>query len=359
MLPPSRLRARGSAENPEGRFERLRYLEEPEFQEHLERDPEEERPLLQTRYLEDPSRGLLSRNDSPDVPFAVSLNPYRGCEHGCVYCYARPGHEYLGFSAGLDFETRILVKRRAPELLRKALASPRWMPQTIAMGGVTDVYQPIERRLEITRGCLQVFAEYRNPVGIVTKSALVERDADLLAELAGDGAAAVFVSVTSLDESLARVLEPRAAAPRSRLRTIAALRAAGVPVGVMVAPVIPGINDEEIPAILDAVAGAGALAARHLMLRLPHGLGELFEAWLERHFPERRAKVLSRIRAMRGGRLNDPRFHSRMRGSGELVDQTHALFELARRRAGLAASGPELSAAAFRRPASPQLDLFG
>ena len=349
---------RGATENPGNRFERLRYLEDPDYADWLASDPDATRPEVPTRYYDDPSRTLLATNESPDVPFDVSLNPYRGCVHACAYCFARPTHEYLGWSAGLDFETRIAVKRDAPELLRKALASPRWKPQVVALGAVTDAYQPVERRLLISRRCLEVFAEFRNPVSIVTKSALVARDADLLAELARHEAAAVFVSVTSLDDDLARRMEPGAPPPRRRLAAIRALAEAGVPVGAMIAPIVPALNDSEIPALLEAVAAAGARCARPVMLRLPHGLGPLFESWLERHYPERKAKVLSRIREMRGGRLNDPRFHRRMRGSGLLAEQTLALFELSRRRAGLPDEGPVLSAAAFRRPPEPQLPLF-
>jgi DNA repair photolyase len=344
--------------NPKNRFERLAYLEDPEYAEHVAGDPEAEPPPVPIRYYDDPTRSILATNDSPDVPFDVSLNPYRGCLHGCVYCFARPTHEYLGFSAGLDFETRIAVKRQAPRLLREALCAPGWRPRTIGLGAVTDAYQPIERRLGITRGCLEVLSELCNPVAIVTKSALVTRDVDLLRELARHDAAAVYVSLTTLDERLARLMEPRAAPPRRRLAAIETLASAGVPVGAMLAPIVPALNDHEIPALVEAAAGAGARCARPILLRLPHGLGSLFEDWLERHFPERRAKVLGRIRAMRGGRLNDPRFHERMRGSGLFAEQSHALFELARRRAGLPREGPRLSAAAFRRPGGSQLDLF-
>jgi DNA repair photolyase len=352
-------RARGAAGNPKSRFARLHYLEDPEHAEHVAGDPEQATPPVATRYYDDPSRSILATNDSPDVPFDVSLNPYRGCLHGCIYCFARPTHEYLDFSAGLDFETRILVKRDAPRLLRRALESPQWRPQVVGLGAVTDAYQPVERRLELTRRCLEVFAELRNPVSIVTKSALVARDVDLLADLARDAAAAVFVSVTTLDASLARIMEPRAAPPQRRLATVEGLARAGVPVAAMIAPVIPALNDHEVPALVEAVARAGAGSARMLMLRLPHGLGPLFESWLERHFPERRAKVLGRIRAMRAGRLNDPRFHERMRGSGALAEQTRALFDLTCRRAGLPQEGPRLSAAAFRQTREPQLALFG
>jgi DNA repair photolyase len=276
-------------------------------------------------------------------------------------CFARPTHEYLGFSAGLDFETRILVKERAAELLRAQLSARSWRPRTLALSGVTDPYQPAERRLELTRRCLEVLLEFRNPVSIVTKGHLVTRDADLLGELAGFGASSVLVSVTTLDPALQRAMEPRAAPPARRLAAIEQLAKAGVPVGVMVAPIVPGLTDHEIPRILAAAAGAGARFAGRVLLRLPHGVKELFEAWLAEHYPERRAKVLSRLRAMRGGRLTDPSFGSRQRGEGFFADEMERLFELARRRAGLAARGPELSTAHFRRPAragSGQLSLL-
>jgi len=314
-----------------------------------------------TRFYVDGSRTALARNDSPDVGFAVSLNPYRGCEHGCVYCYARPTHEYLGFSAGLDFETRIMVKEDAPELLRRELASPAWEPQTIAISGVTDAYQPIERRLAITRRCLAVLAEFGNPVAVITKNALVRRDADLLGELARQGAAAVSLSITSLDPELQRRMEPRTSPPAKRLEAIAALAAAGIPVSVMVAPVVPGLTDHEIPAILAAAAKAGARSAGFVPLRLPGAVAGLFEGWLAEHFPDRRQKVLSRIRELRSGRLNDPRFGSRMRGEGIFAEQIAALFHTAAHRHGLDGGFPPLSTAAFRRPTLPgaQLPLFG
>ncbi|HXK25204.1 MAG TPA: PA0069 family radical SAM protein [Myxococcota bacterium] len=281
-----------------------------------------------------------------------------GVFHGCAYCFARPTHEYLGFSAGLDFETRILVKEDAPELLRRALSSPRWEPRVVALSGVTDAYQPVEAKLRLTRRCLEVFAEFRNPVVIITKSALVARDADLLAELARHHAASVHVSVTSLDDGLRRALEPRASSPRGRLAAIETLAAAGVPVGVLSAPVIPGLNDSEIPAILSAAAEAGAREAGWVMLRLPHGVKELFESWLLRHFPDRRERVMSRLREVSGGALYDSRYHTRQRGTGVYAEQIRSLFELARRRAGLANERTTLSTAAFRRPGSAQLSLL-
>jgi DNA repair photolyase len=351
--PPAAIKGRGSAENPPNRFERLHYLEDAE----TDADAEPARPA--TLYLRDPSRTILATNESPDVGFDASVNPYRGCEHACAYCYARPTHEYLGFSAGLDFETRILVKQDAPELLRRALAAARYEPRVIALSGVTDAYQPVERRLRLTRRCLEVLAEFRNPTAVVTKSRLVARDADLLGELARHEAASVHVSVTTLDAELQRRMEPRASSPRLRLDAIEALARAGVPVGVMVGPVIPGLTDHEIPAILAAAAGAGAGFASWILLRLPHGVAGLFEAWLERHAPGRKSRVLHRIQEVRGGRLNDPRFGSRMRGEGLYAGQIASLFEVAARRAGLARRGPALSTRAFRRPGGAQLGLFG
>lgn len=332
---------RGTGENPENRYEQF----------HVETDAEvnEARPVP-TVFYRDASRSALAENESPDVGFRFSLNPYRGCEHGCIYCYARPSHEYLSFSAGLDFEQRIMVKEDAPQLLRQTFLSPRWQPQTVALSGNTDCYQPVERRLRLTRRCLDVFREFINPVSIVTKSALVTRDIDLLSELAAHGATHVLVSLTSLDGELARRMEPRAAVPDKRLEVIRALSAAGVPVGVMVAPVIPGLNDEEMPRILRAAAAAGARSASWVLLRLPPPVDALFANWLEEHFPERRDRVLGRIRDCRGGRLNDARFGHRMRGDGAYAKQISALYRTAARRHGLDQPLPALNASAFRRP---------
>jgi DNA repair photolyase len=344
---PRSPRGRAAASNPANRFERI------------EVEPEEPGPeKVATLYLRDTSRSILSYNDSPDVPFDVSLNPYRGCEHGCIYCFARPTHEYLGFSAGLDFETRIMVKEDAPELLAAELDKPSWRPRFIGLSGVTDPYQPVERQLGITRRCLEVLAAYRNPVGIVTKNSLVRRDTDVLAELAGFGAAAVYVSITTLDPDLARLMEPRTSHPRDRLAAIRELTACGIPCGVLVAPVIPALTDSEIPRILEAAAGAGARSAGFIPLRLPGAVAPLFEAWLEEHFPDRKKRVLNRVRDMRGGRLNDSRFGSRMKGEGEYAEQMRALFDATRRRLGLAPRGVELSAEHFRRPSGHQLGLF-
>ena len=344
-------RGRGSAENPANRFDRLHYEPDPDV------DPAEQ-PAPRTQFLRDSTRSIITTNDSPDVGFSASLNPYRGCEHGCAYCYARPTHEYLGFSAGLDFETRIVVKEDAPELLRAELSAAKWQPQVLGLSGVTDPYQPIERRLQLTRRCLAVLAEFRNPVAVVTKNHLVARDTDLLGKLARDNAAAVFLSITTLDGDLARVLEPRASQPAGRLAALQELQRAGVPVGVLVAPVIPGLNDHEIPAILSAAAQAGARHAGFVVLRLPYGVADLFTAWLERHLPDRKDRILGRIRDLRGGRLNDARFGQRMRGEGVLAEQIKALFDLGSRQAGIVGRGPQLSTASFQRPGGTQRLLF-
>ena len=344
------IKGRGAASNPAHRFTAI----------HLEPDPEwnpADDPAPSTQFLKDSTRTIIAYNDSPDIPFDASINPYRGCEHGCAYCYARPFHEYLGFSAGLDFETKIMVKQDAPGLLRRELSSPRWKPRMLAMSGVTDCYQPVERRLALTRKCLEVLAEFRNPVGIVTKNYLVTRDIDLLSRLAEHKAVAVNLSINSLDPGLVRHLEPRASLPAHRLAALEALAKAGIPAGVLVAPVIPGLNDHEIPVVLKAVKEAGARWAALVVLRLPLAVGPLFEQWLERHAPDKRAKVLNLVRAMRDGKLNDPRFGARMRGEGRYAGQIARMFEVARRKVGLSEDGPELSTAAFRRPDGAQMEL--
>ena len=353
--PSGAVRGRGAAANPRNRFERIDIDFEPgeSVAERGDTPP--------TELFRDHSKTILSRNDSPDLGFEYSLNPYRGCEHGCIYCYARPTHEYLGFSAGLDFESRILVKERAPELLRKALLNPRWKPQVIVLSGVTDPYQPIERRLRITRRCLEVLAEFRNPVAIITKSHLVTRDLDLLMELNRFQACGVYLSITSVSASLSARMEPRASTPRRRFEALRELSAAGIPCGVMTAPIIPGLNDDQIPAILEAAAEAGASRAGYILVRLPHGLRELFSDWLATHFPERRDRVLNRLRETRDGNLNDPRFHHRMKGGGEYAEQIGRLFVTVRRRVGLGGGGngrtASPSTAAFRRRTS-QRSLF-
>src|ERR1700720_986826 len=337
------IRGRGANINPANRFEALRY----ELEDWCE--PDADTRSLPTQFFRDDSQSVISYNNSPDVGFDASLNPYRGCEHGCAYCYARPTHEYLGFSAGIDFETRILVKPNAAELLAAELARPSWKPQLLALSGVTDAYQPIERKLQITRSCLRVLAEFRNPVIVITKNHLVTRDADYLAELAGINASSVALSITTLDPKLARIMEPRASSPSQRLDAITPLHGAGIPVGVNVAPIIPGINEHEIPNITEAAAQAGAQFASYTIIRLPLTVAPVFVAWLEAHFPERKEKVLSRIRSMRNGKLNNPDFSSRMRGDGPMAEQIRQLFQVSCRRAGLNRDHQELSTAAFRR----------
>jgi DNA repair photolyase len=342
---------RGAAGNPKNRFERI----------GVEPDPGEpgDEPRPETVYLRDHSRSTIARNDSPDIGFDASINPYRGCSHGCSYCYARPTHEYLGLSAGLDFESKILVKQDAPELLQKELSSPRWEPKVLSMSGVTDPYQPAEKKFEVTRRCLEVLAGFRNPVVIVTKNHLVTRDIDLLSGLARYEAAAVAVSLTTLDDGLRRVMEPRTSSPARRLAAVEGLAAAGVPVGVMTAPVIPGLNDHELPALLSAAAGAGATFAAYVPVRLPYAVRPIFEDWLERHFPERKEKVLNLVRSMRGGELNDPRFGSRMRGEGLFARHIAQLFSISCRRAGMGEGRfPRLSTAAFRGDGGAQPGLF-
>ena len=351
MNDPASIHGRGAADNPVNRFEPIQLERADDWDPAQDPDPK-------TRFYRDHSTTLINHNDSPDVGFTASLNPYRGCEHGCIYCYARPTHEYLGFSAGLDFESRIMVKENAPELLRRELSAPRWQPTVLALSGVTDCYQPAERRFQLTRRCLAVLAEFRNPVAIVTKNHLVTRDVDLLRELAQHHAAAVFVSVTTLDATLTPRMEPRSSLPAHRLAAIRLLRDAGVPVGVLVAPVIPALTDHELPGIIAAAVAAGAQFAGYVVLRLPLGVAPLFEDWLTRHFPARREQVLNRIRDLRGGKLNDAEFGSRMSGQGIFADQIRQLFHVACRKAGIDGRHPQLSTAAFRLPPGPQLTLF-
>lgn len=309
--PDVTIRGRGASWNPHNRFERLEYVREDD-------SPEEARPTL---FLRDPSRTIIAANESPDVGFRFSVNPYRGCEHSCIYCFARPTHEYLGFSAGLDFETKIVVKEDAPELLRRELMQPRWQPELIAISGVTDPYQPVERKLQLTRRCLEVLAEFRNPVAIITKNHLVTRDIDILAGMAEWNGVSVAVSITTLDAGLARIMEPRTTTPELRLAAIEALSKARIPASVMVAPVVPAITDHEMPAILRAARDAGAVSAGFVVLRLPWAVAPLFERWLDEHFPDRKEKVLNRIRDIRGGKLYDPQWRVRQRGKGIFADQ--------------------------------------
>lgn len=345
------IRGRGSSDNPVNRFEGH----------YVDYDLDEEtgeKPAPETKYIPDDTRTIIARNNSPDIGFDASVNPYRGCEHGCIYCYARPTHEFLGFSAGLDFESRIMVKYRAPELLRQALASPKWEPQVLAMSGVTDPFQPVERRLKLTRGCLEVLSEFRNPVGIITKNFLVTRDIDHLKPLAECNACRVSISITTLDKELARTMEPRTSQPFRRLQAIEKLAEAGIPVGVMVAPIIPGLTDHECAGILKSAADAGAGWAGYTILRLPYGVKDLFQGWLEQHFPERKEKVLNRIRGMRDGKLNRSEFGKRMGGDGNFAEQIGQLFRVTVKKLELNRDRKPMSMEHFRPAAGSQLDLF-
>ena len=345
---------RGAPTQPANRFIEVRRERDPDAE---DLDPAEE-PLPRTEFLRDHTRSILTSNDSPDIGFTWSLNAYRGCEHGCIYCYARPFHEFLGFSAGLDFESKIMVKHDAPELLREELASPKWKPDTIAMSGVTDCYQPVERKLRITRRCLEVLAEFRNPVGIVTKNALVTRDIDVLAELARHRCVVVFISLTTLDADLRSILEPRTSPPAARLAAIRQLSDAGIPVGVLTAPVIPAVNDHEIPKLIEAAVAAGAKFAGKVVLRLPLAVAPLFEDWLDRHMPDRKEKVLNQVRSLRDGKLNGSQFGSRMTGEGPAAERIAQLFRVACQRAGIAGRWPELTTDNFRRRERDQTELW-
>jgi DNA repair photolyase len=347
---------RGATHNPVNRFLQVEFERADDFYEGAFAEDLGVRPA--TNFLVDASRTIVTKNDSPDLPMEATLNPYRGCEHGCSYCYARPTHEYLGFSAGLDFELNVLVKKDAPQLLREHLMRKTYQPVTIAMSGVTDCYQPVERHLRVTRGCLEVMLEFRNPTAIVTKNFLVTRDIDLLSELARWGCAHVMLSITSLDADLANRMEPRASTPQRRLEAVRRLTAAGVPTSVMIAPVVPGLTDHEIPAIVAAAAEAGASNVRFLPLRLPGNVVAVFTEWLQAHFPDRKEKVLARIRSLRGGKLNDANFFTRFQGEGHVADGMAQLHKLALRKAGLPKPSAPLSKEHFRRPGPEQLSLF-
>ena len=343
------LRGRGAVSNPAGRFEALR---EEAFDDGWDaRDPPPER--VPTEIIIDRTKSIIARNDSPDIPFDRSINPYRGCEHGCIYCFARPSHAYLGFSPGLDFETKIVAKPEAADLLRRELRKRSYDVGPLALGSNTDPYQPVERDLKITRELLEVLREARHPTGIVTKSALILRDLDIIAPMAEEGLAQVMVSVTTLRRDLARAMEPRAAAPARRLSTIAALREAGIPVGVLASPMIPALNDSELEAILEAAANAGAGSAGFILVRLPHELKELFSEWLETHVPTRAAHVESLIRDTRGGQLYEARFGERMRGQGPYAELLADRFRVASRRYGLDRKHPPFRLDLFRPPRAP------
>lgn len=347
LTPHKQVRGRGTGDMTQGRFERYGRVY-----------AEEEAQQYETEVFRDASRTILSTSESPDIGFHTHLNPYRGCEHGCIYCYARPTHEYLGLSAGLDFETKIFAKLEAPTLLRQTFDARNWQPRAIGMSGVTDCYQPVERKLKLTRACLEVFVEYRNPLVLITKNFLITRDIDLLAQLAQYQAVHVTISLTSLKGEIARTMEPRASRPELRLKAIETLHRAGIPVSVNMCPVVPGLTDAEIPALLEAAAQAGAHSAHYNIIRLPYSVKDLFAAWLEQHFPNHKEKVLNRLREMRGGKLYKAEFGSRMTGEGIYADHIANLFTATRKRLGLDKPFAPLSTRHFRRASSPQLMLL-
>ncbi len=351
-------KGRGAVSNLAHRFESV---QREVNRDALENDAEDdELPPLATTVTFETARSIITRNESPDLGFDRSINPYRGCEHGCIYCYARPTHSYLNLSPGLDFETRLVAKTNAVELLKRELAAPAYSPELVMVGVNTDAYQPIERDLKLTRGILEVLSKARHPLGLVTKSSLIERDLDLLAAMAQLHLVSVSVSITSLDSKLSRIMEPRAASPQRRLRTVRTLAAAGVPVRVNLAPVIPFINEPEIEAIVDAAADAGARNAHYTVVRLPWEVSPLFEQWLQTHFPDRAQRVLNRIRDMRGGKNYDSRFGSRMTGEGTWADLIAQRFRRASARHAFDDDWPALRRDLFRPPPieRPQLDLF-
>lgn len=348
-----------SSFNPPNRFERLHI--EADFSQFSNEDYDEEYGggrRIATEYYADESQSIISENESPDIPFRYSVNPYRGCAHGCAYCYARPTHEYLGWSAGLDFQTRVLVKQRAPELLRRWLARSEYSPEWIAFSGVTDCYQPAERHFRLTRGCLEVALEARQPIGIVTKNALVTRDLDLLQEMVRFNGLQVALSVTTLEPSLARMMEPQTSAPWARLRTIRQLADAGIPTQVMVSPIIPGLNDVEIPRILESAREAGATSASYIVLRLPLTVQPVFLEWLEQNLPEKKDRILARIRSIRNGRLSDAQFGRRMRASGVMAEQIRQTFHVFARKYGLDQAAAEFDTTHFRRPRTSTGERF-
>jgi DNA repair photolyase len=348
---------RGAGFNPPNRFESVAVEKAPEDIAEYFVDPEPDRNIL-TKFFIDHTKSILAKNDSPDIPFTYSLNPYRGCEHGCIYCYARPSHEYLGFSAGLDFETKIMVKHDAPKLLDRQLRNPSWQPQVVMLSGDTDCYQPIERKLGITRRCLEVFLQYRNPVSIVTKNALVQRDVDVLKELASLNLVLVTISITSLNHELIRRMEPRTSTPTKKLETVEMLANEGIPVGVNVCPIIPGLNDTEIPSILAEVSRRGGKHASYTVVRLPGAVKDLFVDWLQREVPERAPAILNRIRDIRNGNLSCSDFGERLRGEGQIAETIGQLFRMSCTRHRLNETKVSLSTEHFQKSAATQIEIF-
>ncbi len=348
------LKSRGAGINPKNRFEEI-YLDYDDTDiEHFE----DEKERIPTTYYFDNTKTILAKNDSPDLGFDYSINPYRGCEHGCIYCYARPTHEYLGFSAGLDFETKIMVKKDAPLLLEKEFKKKSWVAQPIMFSGNTDCYQPIERKFELTRKCIEVFKKFNHPVGLITKNALILRDIDLLSEMAKENLATTVISITTLKRDLSRKLEPRTSVPSKRFEAVEKLAAAGINVGVNVAPIIPGLNDEEIPAILKEASERGAKFAGHIIVRLPYSVKELFTEWLERNYPEKASKIINRIHEVRDGNLNDANWGTRFSGKGEIAAAIHKLFKMSCDKYGLNKQRFHMDYSKFSTSDTVQQEMF-
>jgi len=352
-----KIKGRGAQSNPQNRFEKLSVdFTNPEYDINTDVEYFDVQPG--TVFYKDDSKSVIAVNDSEDINFNYSFNPYRGCEHGCIYCYARPFHEFLGFSSGIDFETKIMTKENAPQRMEKHFKKKNYKPEVIEFSGNTDCYQPVERRLGITRKVLQVCLNYRNPVSIITKNALILRDIDILKEMAGLNLISVMLSITTFDKELANKMEPRTSIPERRLRVIEELAKNNIPVGVNIAPVIPGLNDKEIPEILKKTADCGALFAGYILIRLPYSVKDLFSEWLKREFPDRANKVLNSIKDMRGGKLNEPEFGKRFKGEGEMAEAIHNLFKINCKKYKLNNERIMLTTVLFRRNSGNQFELF-
>jgi len=355
---PQKIRGRGAQLNPKNRFEKLYIGELPDKDVVFEEDKEKQERKIPTTYFRDDSKTVIAKNDSYDVGFNNSINPYRGCEHGCIYCYARPTHEYLSFSAGIDFETKIMVKENAPELLEKEFNKKSYKPEVLMISGNTDCYQPVEKKLKITRNILKTCLKYRNPVSIITKNALIQRDIDILKQLSEFELVTVTLSITTLNKDLAHKMEPRTSSPVKRLQTIELFARNGIHTGVNVAPIIPGLNDKEIPNILKEASERGAEYAGHIMLRLPYAVKDLFINWVNREFPDRANKIINSIKEIRGGKLNSYEWGKRFSGEGELADAIHSLFEISCRKYGLNEKIFSLNTKNFTNDFTKQLNMF-
>jgi len=346
-----KFKGRGTDQNPANRFDKIEYVKD-----ETENFENSERP--KTQYFEDTSKSVITFNDSPDINFNASLNIYRGCEHGCIYCYARPSHEFLSLSSGLDFETKIFIKYKAPEQLYKALSSKKWKPQIVMLSSNTDCYQPVEKKLKLTRSCLEIFHKFHNPVSIVTKNKMITRDIDILQEMAKLNTVSVVFSITSLDNRLISVMEPQTSKPHLKFEAAKKLNEAGIPTGILIAPVIPGLTDSEIPEILNQAADAGVKNASYIMLRLPFGNKELFINWLEKYFPDRKEKIINKLKDLFDGKLYKSDFHLRGRGEGPYAGQVADIFKITCKKLGINEKSYNLTVAHFKNAENRQMNLF-